>query len=107
MDELSVVIEGLRQCFMDDRTEAYETQCEDCPYFDPDVTVRECKFTLRDDAIELLKNPYLPSEKAPVKPKKIANRTDNTPVYACRACNREIGVGDKYCKHCGRKVRWE
>ena len=28
-------------------------------------------------------------------------------VYLCGACRMPIERGDVYCKHCGKKVRWE
>ena len=27
--------------------------------------------------------------------------------YKCGACEKAIGRGDKYCRHCGRAVKWE
>lgn len=29
-----------------------------------------------------------------------------TTVYLCGACRMPIERGDKFCKHCGREVRW-
>ena len=28
-------------------------------------------------------------------------------LYLCGACQMPIGNGDKFCKHCGRKVKWD
>ena len=55
MDKLDMVIKGLQHCMMSSDRYEFETQCEDCPYFDPEVTVEECMEPLKDDAIELLK----------------------------------------------------
>ena len=30
-----------------------------------------------------------------------------TAVYLCGACRMSIDCGDKFCKHCGRKVKWD
>ena len=27
--------------------------------------------------------------------------------YVCGDCHGEIGSNDSYCKHCGRKVKWD
>ena len=51
-----LVIRGLKQCLMDDSNEAYDTQCFDCPYYDPDVAFPACKCDLLADAISLLES---------------------------------------------------
>ena len=53
--KLQMVLKGLEQCMMSSDKEEYETQCHDCPYFDPDVTVEKCMEPLKEDAIALLK----------------------------------------------------
>ena len=30
-----------------------------------------------------------------------------TTVYLCGACRMPIERGDKFCKHCGKKVKWD
>ena len=54
MTDRKKVINGLSQCYMSASDDGHETQCADCPYFDPDTTVEECMTELRKDAIELL-----------------------------------------------------
>lgn len=54
MPDREKAIKGLTQCMMSSNRDEFETQCEDCPYFDPDVTVEECMEPLRQDAIALL-----------------------------------------------------
>ena len=49
------VIRGLTQCMMSSAHGEHETQCEDCPYYNPEVTVEECMEPLKQDAIVLLK----------------------------------------------------
>ena len=56
MPDREKVIRGLTQCMMSSNRDEFETQCEDCPYFNPDVTVEECMEPLRQDAIALLKD---------------------------------------------------
>ena len=46
---------GINQCLMLFYDEDYETQCADCPYYDPDVEYPKCKDFLREDALKLLK----------------------------------------------------
>lgn len=55
MDKLEKVIKGITQCMMSQDLVEYETQCADCPYFDPEVTVEECMEPLKKDVIDLLK----------------------------------------------------
>lgn len=33
--------------------------------------------------------------------------TAETWWYACRNCHKALDVNDKYCRHCGRSVKWE
>ena len=33
--------------------------------------------------------------------------TAETWWYACGNCHEALGVNDKYCRHCGRPVKWE
>ena len=56
MADLDKVLKGLSQCMMADNMEGYETQCRDCSYFNPEVTVQECIQPLKNDAIALLKS---------------------------------------------------
>lgn len=48
------VRKGIEQCLMKSSREEYETQCADCPFYDPDVTVEECKESLQSMALDLL-----------------------------------------------------
>ena len=52
--KLQMVQKALQQCTMPSDKNEYETQCIECPYFDPDCSVRDCKERLCADAIELL-----------------------------------------------------
>ena len=54
MDMQKIVIKGLKQCMMNPNSDAYETQCYDCPYFVPDGKIDDCRGDLLSDAIELI-----------------------------------------------------
>ena len=45
---------GIKQCCLSPNSEEYETQCSDCPYFDPDSEHGSCIEELRNDILELL-----------------------------------------------------
>ena len=47
---------GISQCTLSDKSDEYETQCTDCPYYEPGITVAECTSELRDDVLSLLKS---------------------------------------------------
>ena len=51
-----MVKKGIENCLLTSSEEEYEAQCEDCPYFYPDVDCGTCKQELRKDALELLKS---------------------------------------------------
>lgn len=57
------------------------------------------------EAVKMLK------EKEPVKPYVTGNRTTFESAacwwYACGACHEPIDLSDKYCRRCGRKVKWD
>ena len=82
--------------------EAYlSTDCRErgCPY----VTM-DCEIAAEQDALRLLE------AQEPVEPTTAsANEPDDHKSwwYACGACQYPINRGDKYCRHCGRGVRWE
>ena len=53
------------------------------------------------EALELL---------TPVEPEKLTVLdfgSMESELCLCGACHKPIGNGDKFCKHCGREVRWE
>ena len=53
--KMEMVCKALQQCTMPSDLEGYDTQCADCPYFDPDCFVDVCKQQLCEDALALLK----------------------------------------------------
>lgn len=77
--------------------------CRDCAYDKyeyPDCVNKMCK-----DALELLK------AQEPVKPYVSGNgkgfENASTWWYACGACNEQIDMHDKFCRHCGKAVKWD
>lgn len=77
--------------------------CEDCPYHDNDSGCNS--IDMFAEVQELMK------EHEPIRPyvagdgKNFENAS--TWWYACGNCNKSIDPGDKYCRHCGRKLKWE
>ena len=49
-----MVRKGIEQCMMSANWDGYETQCADCPFYDPDCTVEDCQRNLKETALELL-----------------------------------------------------
>ena len=89
------VIRGLECCgyamFMD--------KCQECPY-----DGKDCFKRLKADALALLK------AQEPVEP--TIGRCEeydghDSWWYQCGKCKTPIDVGDKYCRMCGREVKWE
>ena len=129
------VIIGLQQHLMSTITDEYETQCEDCPYYDPDGTIHSCKSELLGDAMELLKAQEQEIEDLK---QEIEGHKDNLqetldvmmsyadelktqePVEAedehremgmlvagCGNCHNAIRRPWAYCPFCGQAVKWE
>ena len=95
------VIKGLEICLEDE-------YCNGCPYeencFDPD-TDNPWGSYLKRDALALLK------EQEAVKPYVTGRgesfETAETWWYACGNCHEALDPDDKYCRHCGRQVKWD
>ena len=79
------------------------------------LSVTDCRKAVKwlDDALELLKAQE-PVE--PVVDKSISTGESDDPwgrLFFCGACGRRINEkynpdeDDKYCKHCGRPVKWD
>ena len=43
----------------------------------------------------------------PAEPHQECDRDDGTWYYGCGSCHQAIDYKDAYCRHCGRKVKWE
>ena len=96
--KMEMVCKALQQCTMPSDSEGYETQCGDCPYFDPDCSVNVCKQQLCDDTLALLK------EQEAVEPKH--NPLSPTDWF-CGKCGMCISRFHDYCPSCGKAVKWE
>ena len=55
MPDREKVKKGIWQCWLPSTEEEYATQCHDCPYYEPGITLEVCMTALRTDALALLK----------------------------------------------------
>ena len=97
MADIEKVIKGIDICLQ-------RFRCgEDCPYYNTEKI--GCMEQLREDALVLLK------EQEAVEPYVTGRgetfETVETWWYACGNCHEALDVNDKYCRHCGRPVKWE
>jgi hypothetical protein len=46
-------------------------------------------------------------EQEPVKPKRVSTIVDTFTYFVCGSCEMPIGLTDRYCSHCGKKVKWD
>ena len=105
MADMEKVIRGLKCITLSDQNGT----CDGCAYFrpftdDPGCGWCDSKLIMRD-ALALLK------EQEPVEPERMRDCTtflDYTAWnYVCGVCHGEIDYRDKFCRHCGRAVKWE
>ena len=96
MADMEKVKKGIWQCWLPSTEEEYATQCHDCPYYEPGITLEECMTALRTDALALLK------EQEAVKP-----FSDDDGAYWCGSCHEDLVWHQKFCSNCGRPVLWE
>lgn len=81
-----------------------EDQCStDCPYCDSKLTSNECTQKLEKDVLSILEGdePILSARRYDYDAKKT--------IWICRACGAELYPNDKrakFCRNCGRKVKW-
>ena len=90
MTKLEKVIAGLQRCCVDNCTQGSK-----CPYY----SEKDCVTTLLHDALELLK------EREPAKG-EMTIRYGLT-FWICNACDTIITEHDKFCRACGRAVKWD
>lgn len=103
MPDREKVIKALEICYCP------PSKCEDCPYHDLPVE-QSCNDVLCLDALTLLK------EHEAVEP-KFKQDNNGIFVWACGSCGAYMyhiydGIDKakeyaKYCRQCGRKVKWE
>lgn len=77
-----------------------ELKCNECPYTSDDDVCDDCDSLFRD-ALELLKE----QEAVPVP--VIQREVMNMLVWCCGSCGVPITNGDKFCRMCGRRMKWE
>ena len=96
------VIKGL-ECCMDYVNEFGDCNApvNGCPY-----TIDECSTAVARDALEYIRE--LEEAREPVKPDK--QHSDGgwcTWWYACGSCHGAIDYKDKFCRYCGKAVKWD
>lgn len=83
------VIKGLEHC-------GQPTECDGCPY---DSEMGGCFRYLKADALNLLK------EQEPVYAQK--REFAYMWFWCCGSCGVAITEGDKFCRICGKGVKWD
>jgi hypothetical protein len=96
------VIKGLEICSAGEWNSTGGRDHTDCPYYPAGYTGCTCKLLMRD-ALAMLK------AQEPVEPKKLMEKNKNGYRWRfyCGKCGDEIDRLDKYCRHCGRPVKWD
>lgn len=100
MPDREKVINGLDCCLDVIRSRQFSSGCGFCPYVDTE----RCKVKMVEDAIALLK------EQEPIKPQITGHgefETEGSCWYECGDCGTPIDPDDKYCRKCGKAVKWE
>ena len=82
------VINGLEHC-------GHPTECDGCPYDSP---LGRCFTKLKEDALKLLKE----QEPIPIQKREMEHMW----YWCCGSCGVAITEGDKFCRMCGRMVKW-
>ena len=70
-----------------------------CPYHEVSQNIWDCTSQLALGALELLKE----HEPVPVIQREVMHML----VWCCGSCGVAITDGDKFCRMCGREVKWE
>ena len=94
---------------MDDREKALKAfeicytlghNCTECPLFQED----DCNDKLTHDVLALLK------EREPIAPSVCGSKEPDglsSWWYLCSKCKMPIDYGDRFCRRCGRAVKWD
>ena len=96
------VIKGLEICSAGEWNSTGGRDHTRCPYYPAGYTGCTCKLLMRD-ALALLK------AQEPVEP-TIGGDADGPCGnwwYQCGKCKEAIDYHDRYCRNCGRAVKWE
>lgn len=99
MTELEKVIRGL-ECHIGKSG----LECEDCPY-QAGLFLLDCSNIMMSNALALLKGqePITPC----IRVEEGFSYNDLTRQYGCGSCGKPIDRGDGFCRHCGKKVKWD
>lgn len=92
MPDREKVIKGLELCEFGSDRQCYE---DECPYYQ-----KECTEGLLADILTMMK------AQEPVEPHIKTSKSGTSWWYSCGNCNRAIDPNDKYCRNCGRAVKW-
>ena len=93
MPDRNKVLKGL-QCIVDG-----SVRCESCSYSIDKHGHYSCHQECAKDALSLLKE----QEAVPVIQREIAHML----FWCCGSCGTAITDGDKFCRMCGRRVKWD
>lgn len=98
MADKSKVLKALDHCA---RMFMHLEICNGCPYHR--TIAPPCEAALMRDAAALIKQ-------EPVKPDEVfVNNPSPEPdqwLFICPICTNDVENGDRYCKHCGRELKW-
>ena len=102
MPDKEKVIKGLETCIPMKYETNEEKECrhEQCPYGRENYKpMNGCFWDLMSDALVLLKE----QEPVPVIKREFARMF----FWCCGSCGVAITEGDKFCRNCGKQVKWE
>lgn len=102
MPDREKVMKGLECCIV--RDPDAKRNCVECPYnHEGIITNAPCANGLMADALALLK------EQEAVEPKLYTpeSKTIWSNWHICGACEHPVDPGDKFCRECGRPIKWE
>ena len=88
MADIEKVIKAFEWC------RGEKSSCDGCPY---DIKNAKCLFLLHSDALELLKEKEVTTD---------IEGGGMTWYFCCDECRTSIRQEDKYCRMCGRKIKW-
>ena len=78
--------------------------CAECSYYVPKYSCCNLRQIMRD-ALDLLK------EQEPITPcirgEEGFSYNDLTRQYGCGSCGKPIDRRDEFCRHCGKRVKWD
>lgn len=94
MTDKESVIEGLEHC--------KKSHCYRCPYVCDGLCGANCTADLASDVLDLLKE-QKEQEAVPVIQREVMHML----FWCCSSCGVAITDGDKFCRNCGKELKWE